>query len=489
MYKKSCFLLIIYLFSQFTSAQDQYEIDSLLDASTREYDNFESQQSIDLARMALKKAEQIKSPQAIAEAKYNIARGLGDIGKQEDSFRFIEDAEKEDFAKKSVLFRAKLREVSATNYMTLSMYPQAIKEFHKTLRLLEKEERIPLARLIRGRVFGNLSVVYNDNGDLDSAHYYLNKEIKSLKTLNEKDIYAQLSLSYLDYGLDCLEEKNDTDSAKFYFGKSLNLLEKYNDPFKQDVYRALGDLSYKKKEFDQSLAYYLKSKMIVEELGFYDASYTYIYKRISELYKRGNDEKFAQLYLDKYIKLKDSLSESKIDAVGNVVNRFFKQQEQQEDNRRKTYQIIMGGLLVLLIFIFFAVRRYQKSQNRSTQVLIENKQLLVKKEKENELLKQQLNTAFEEIVQLAKENNPCFFSRFSEVYPEFLKKLEEINPTLQSSERAFCAMLYLNFSAKDIAEYTCVTPKAVQNRKNRMRKKLNIPSEEDINLWMQKLTD
>jgi hypothetical protein len=35
--------------------------------------------------------------------------------------------------------------------------------------------------------------------------------------------------------------------------------------------------------------------------------------------------------------------------------------------------------------------------------------------------------------------------------------------------------------------YTFVTPKAVQNRKNRIRKKLNIPSEEDINVWIGRI--
>jgi len=477
--------------SNFVSAQNHYkEIDSLLDASTLEYDNFESQKSIDLARIALKKAEKIKLSQAVAEANYNIARGLSDIGKQEESFKFIESAEKEEFAKKNILFRAKLKEVSAMNYMTLGMYPQAVKEFHKALVLLKKEKSDSLANIIRGRVFGNLFVTYNDTGNLDSAHYYLDKEIKSLKTLNEKNVYAHLSLSYLDYGLDCLEEKNDLDSARFYFEKSLNLLEKYDNPFKQDAYRALGDLYYKKKEFAKSLDYYLKSKKIIEELDFSDASYTYIYKRISQLYKDQNNEKLAQLYLDKYIELKDSLSESKIGAVGDVVNHLLKKQERLEaENRKKIYLMIFLGVFISLFIILLIFKIYRRNQTQKKQALVENEKLLIKKEKENKLLKQQLNEAFEEVAQLARENSPCFLSRFSEVYPEFLKKIEEINPSLQSSELAFCAMLYLNFSTKDVAEYTYVTPKAVQNRKNRLRKKLNILSEEDINVWMQKLTD
>ena len=105
------------------------------------------------------------------------------------------------------------------------------------------------------------------------------------------------------------------------------------------------------------------------------------------------------------------------------------------------------------------------------------------------MLKLQLNTAFEEIVELAKSNSPEFLSRFQEVYPAFCHNLMTSHPRLQTSEIKFCALLFLNFSSKDIAEFTYVTVKAVQNRKNRLRKKLNISSEEDLNLWMQKLNN
>jgi DNA-binding CsgD family transcriptional regulator len=58
---------------------------------------------------------------------------------------------------------------------------------------------------------------------------------------------------------------------------------------------------------------------------------------------------------------------------------------------------------------------------------------------------------------------------------------------MQIGDLTFCAYLYLNFSSKDIAQYTFVTPRAVQIRKNRLRKKLNINSEEDIYLWIKNI--
>ncbi|WP_414844158.1 helix-turn-helix transcriptional regulator [Chryseobacterium sp. IT-36CA2] len=73
------------------------------------------------------------------------------------------------------------------------------------------------------------------------------------------------------------------------------------------------------------------------------------------------------------------------------------------------------------------------------------------------------------------------------MYPNVCAAILKINPRLISSELKFCALLFLNFSTKDIAEYTFTSPKTVQNRKNGIRKKLNIPSDTDLYLWFKNL--
>ena len=96
---------------------------------------------------------------------------------------------------------------------------------------------------------------------------------------------------------------------------------------------------------------------------------------------------------------------------------------------------------------------------------------------------------FNDLIALAKSNSPEFLILFKELYPQFIYRLKELDPKVRSSELSFCAMAYLNFSSKDIAEYTFVTVRAVQIRKNRLRKKYNIPSDEDFNSWMRKLKE
>lgn len=95
--------------------------------------------------------------------------------------------------------------------------------------------------------------------------------------------------------------------------------------------------------------------------------------------------------------------------------------------------------------------------------------------------------AQDEIIALAKENSPRLLNKSRLVYPDFFDKISAIQPNLKNSELIFCIYLKLNLTTKEVATYTFVTPKAIQNRKNRLRKKLNIPSQVDIYKWFNDL--
>lgn len=74
-------------------------------------------------------------------------------------------------------------------------------------------------------------------------------------------------------------------------------------------------------------------------------------------------------------------------------------------------------------------------------------------------------------------------------YPLFIQALKNLAPKIRTSELEFCAMAFLNLSTKNISDFTYVTIRAVQIRKNRLRKKFNIPSDADFNNWMRELAE
>lgn len=93
----------------------------------------------------------------------------------------------------------------------------------------------------------------------------------------------------------------------------------------------------------------------------------------------------------------------------------------------------------------------------------------------------------QEILSLAESNSPMFFEKFQIFFPHFIPEILEINSNLIHSELYFCALMKLDFDTKKIAQCTNNSIRAVESKKYRIRKKLNISSEININSFLIKI--
>ncbi|MDV3928575.1 hypothetical protein CMT52_15835 [Elizabethkingia anophelis] len=152
----------------------------------------------------------------------------------------------------------------------------------------------------------------------------------------------------------------------------------------------------------------------------------------------------------------------------NAVSLLAKEPEKTKDNNMLIYTgIFVASVLGLGTFVY---KRVSVSESK--------RKIL---EKETRMLKLRMyDKSFEEVIELAKKNDMVFFTKFTALYPDFVPALQKINPDLKRSELIFCAMLKLNFSSKEIASITGVLHTSVQKRKNKIRKRLHIPSEADL---------
>ena len=69
---------------------------------------------------------------------------------------------------------------------------------------------------------------------------------------------------------------------------------------------------------------------------------------------------------------------------------------------------------------------------------------------------------------------------FDMIHKNFFRNLRKQYPSLTASDLRFCALLRLNLSTKDIAQFTNLTIRGVETARYRIRKKLAIPG--NINL-------
>lgn len=109
----------------------------------------------------------------------------------------------------------------------------------------------------------------------------------------------------------------------------------------------------------------------------------------------------------------------------------------------------------------------------------------IEKEKLNDFIKKTDKISLSnELYELAMSKNSLFITYFKSEFPEFFEKILEVSPNLISSELEICALLKLNLTTKEISIATNTTIRAVENKKHRIRKKINLPTETDLNLYI-----
>lgn len=167
-------------------------------------------------------------------------------------------------------------------------------------------------------------------------------------------------------------------------------------------------------------------------------------------------------------------------VMNKATEDFISEMKQESDWHKNDLPLFIALSITVLtvsgVYVRKIINRLQKKKNTLKE--------------QTDTLKNHVQTKQrQEVIELAKRNDSSFLLKFKEFYPEFIKSLLEINPDLENSELAFCAMLKLRFSSKEIADYTFVQHKSVQQKKYRIRKRLNIPGETDIYDFFENLAE
>ena len=86
-----------------------------------------------------------------------------------------------------------------------------------------------------------------------------------------------------------------------------------------------------------------------------------------------------------------------------------------------------------------------------------------------------------------EEDWKMFLIKFEEKHTGFFKQLKMLYPQLTANDLKLCACLKLNLDSKAIAALMNISVRAVENSRYRLRKKINIPPNENLNDFFLKL--
>lgn len=475
-------------FESSKSKSEKQKINILLDSAKKKYQIMDIKGSYQYANKALIYSKKADYSLGKAYSHFYIGQAMIQFLKFNSGLKHLILAEKEEYSKNDPLLMA---EISITYSIPYDYVPSfslndAKKELKKGFVFIDKIENRTTRNLIKIKAYNSLSSLYFEEGEWDSLYYSLKKTNEIISDQHGIGIPAQEATEFYVFKGLLLSKKLKYDSARYYLKKSMSIADKFKYRDKSDIYLALGLMAAKQKKNDSALIYYFKSLKNKEEIGSRYNIPT-VHYHISRVYRELKNFKMANEYDAKTVDLQNNFqSEKEYDDFSNTILNKFLLSEKDKETKKDMYKYIFTAILSLLIILSIC---YLIKRHKSAKKTINHQEKVIAKENEkNQLLEQKVNESFNVIIQLAKEGDPGFLTRFGEVYPNFINSLLKIDSKLQTSELTFCAYLYLNFSSKEIAQYTFVTPRAVQIRKNRLRKKLNILSEEDIYLWLKNLS-
>ncbi len=381
---------------------------------------------------------------------------------------------------KNEALKAKLFQEYGQLSKVTGLYNNALKFNSKALYYTRKCPLQDKRSYFLNRVFSNRGDFLSETGRKDSALIYFHQAKGVINTPLINCLLAKYHLLYT----------GRVDSTKLYVGRSLELIKKDTiqlDAQKGMVYRVAGDYYKGQGDYAEAQVFYQKAlDVFLDTKRAYNVPF--IYQSIAEAYKgMGNKEKEIE-FENKYLDAKAKQSDDQNETVNLLIDKVLS--EKENDVEVFKLKLFAGSTILILILVIVFALKYKKMKNKKSQLKEETTILKTQTElltNETEVLASKVNESFSDLVQLAKRNDSAFLTRFQEVYPDFIEKLLDINEDLSGADLHLCAMIKLNFSSKEIAAYMSILHKSAQQKKYRLRKKLNVPSDQDLYVFFQGL--
>lgn len=432
-----------------------------------EYQNRgEYEKALEINLKALKGYEENNDTEGITTVYTNIGNMLFAFSKYKESLHYLDKAKEKLGKNKNPLLNGRLYNEYGKNYSSLGLFKQSDMMFNKAVQYINK---IPNEKQ---------KTYYLSYNYLWKRQNFLGlRQMDSLRSVEKKISMLKSSIlsdtRIADY---FIANKMHLDSAEYYLNRALSS-KNANTIDVAITWFSYGDLYTEKNNHEKALEYYLKSLKVFQTIK-HGTNIRIAYDSISSAYKSLNNIEKSNEYLRKYSALNDSLNKQEKAAVNIVVDRLVQEEKNKKDEERNRLYLIISIVVIGSLILIYLIRKTYLSKHKKDDELIKEKSLESKK------LKMQVNKSFDQIIKLAESGSPFFLTRFKEVYPDFYQKIMSYDFDLTDYDLKFCAYIRLNITAKEIAKYDNVTVRAVEARKYRLKKKLELSAETDLNKWI-----
>ena len=344
---------------------------------------------------------------------------------------------------------------------------------------------------------------------IDLSFQYLNKAIEAyesnisindLSSTNKNGLNLNLGYLYMEFydyyyaKQDYIKSIESLDKAALFLSYfPLELIVLMNDK---------ADILIKQKEYNKAMnvlilndALLLKNDYPIQRINYFNL--------LSSIYVAQNDFENANNIKDSILLINSVNSmNNDVELLGGIeIKNLLSNKEIQlieNENRYRTlnYIYIAGFIIIILILVsmWSQYRLYkEKSISAERQKQILNNDLGIKKFIiEDEVILDETNTSRFirkvnrniDLLINSDSNYKNFENQFVHVYPDFHKSLLSLHPSLSASDLRLCSYIKMNQYSNEIAQLTGVSIRTVESQRYRLRKKLDLGKDADLNGYL-----
>ncbi|MDG3581379.1 hypothetical protein [Galbibacter pacificus] len=417
----------------------------------------------------------------------------------------------------------------ALDYYYFRNYKKAIEAMKTSITLPKFNNNLDIQR------YNTLGMSYLKINKLDSAKFYLNMAYKRAEIYHDS---VWMGISSGNIGEVYLLEGNKEKSV-MYFRKNYNLnrntyqhieisREACSDLAKG--YLATDSLEKAYNYITLTENYFNKNNSFeFGEQQQYEVAKKDYYHNFYQYYNKTKDYQKALLYRDslqevekiinsKYKTALVKMSQDKLLIQENQAKLNLQKEEQAKLRLRSGIYILIVSLLAAFGFLLYYItntRRkkerqislqkhkikelaYQNTQNELSLAVNKLNNLTEKVKEKNELIQQlqqkdkgrqdmQLLNELKSSIILTDENWKEYQEIFEQVYPNFIHRLKQQTPQLSPAELRCLCLEKLQLFNKEMAAVLGVSANTVMVTKHRIRKKLQLKTQDELQQWVMAL--
>jgi hypothetical protein len=314
---------------------------------------------------------------------------------------------------------------------------------------------------------------------------------------------------------ECYLHLNNPDSARTFLEKSLTYCRDLgNEAYQYQGEMSIGFVNFLKGDLKKSKSAALTGIRLYESKSKY-AQLFKSYKLMALISTAEGNHSVASAYMANYEKALRKIDNDEFErklahfhSKSEMLKKEHEIELMKDENRIQSLQrnvvilaFILIGLTFLLAILYFINRKkiYQRKINDNNRQLTAQ---VMQLDNHKETLKN-VSTLLEKIDHKLPEMDRVqqlisngidsedtwnkIQLHFNNVHPEFFERLRGLEPELTTNDLKLAAYIKMNLSSKEISQLLNITHKSSQVAKYRLKKKLQLPEEQDLTKFIMYL--